>query len=211
MRLGYARVSSADQNLDRQISKLNQFHIDKLFQEKISGKDTHREQLQALLSFVHQNDEIVVLSLDRLGRNSEDLTQIIETIRRKGAVLNVLDLPSFEGICDRNLKALLTNLVLEVQKYTAENERQKIRERQRQGIKEAKKRGVYKGRKIQYSAYSNDPEKRMIYLKIVSLLSNTSEKKKISITEIARQTGVAKNTVYRIKKQLLDSNYLMNS
>lgn len=111
MRAGYARVSSADQNLDRQISKLNQLHIDKLFQEKGSGKNTHREQLQDLLNFVHQDDEIVVLRLDRLERNSEDLTQIIETIRHKGAVLNVLDLPSFEGVHDRNLKALLTNLV----------------------------------------------------------------------------------------------------
>lgn len=140
--------------------------------------------------------------MDRLGRNSEDLTRIIEIIRRKGAVLNVLDLPSFEGVRDRNLKALLTNLVLEIQKYTAENEREKIRERQRQGIQAAKKRGVYKGRSPQYAADSNNPQKRLIYEQIVNLLLMKSKGTEISITEIAQRTGVSRNTVYHIQRQL---------
>lgn len=208
MRVGYARVSSVDQNLARQVTQLHQAQVDKIFQEKISGKNTQRKQLNDLLQFIRQDDEVVVLSLDRLGRNSEDLTRIIETIRRKGAVLNVLDLPSFEGIRDRNLKALLTNLVLEIQKYTAENERQKIRERQRQGIQVAKQRGVYKGRQPQYTVNSANPQKRLIYEQIVKLLRIRSQGKKMPITEIARRTGVARNTVYHIQHQLINPDHL---
>lgn len=202
MRVGYARVSSADQNLARQLTVLQNAHVEKIFKEKVSGKNTKREQLQNLLHFIRQNDEVYVSSLDRLGRNSQDLTQIIEIIRQKGAVLNILDLPSFEGIKDRNLKALLTNLVLEIQKYTAENERQKIRERQKQGIQAAKIRGAYSGRKSEYTAHSNNPQKQLIYEKIVMLLKNRAKGQKISITEIARRTGVARNTIYHIQRHL---------
>lgn len=182
MRVGYARVSSADQNLARQVNQLNQANVDKLFQEKVSGKNTQRTQLNALLDF----------------------------IRQKGAVLNILDLPSFEGVRDCNLKALLTNLVLEIQKYTAENERQKIHERQRQGIQVAKQRGVYKGRKPQYVADSDDPQKRLIYEQIVKLLQARAQGKRLPITEIARQTGVARNTVYHIQRQLINHQLLNN-
>lgn len=208
MRVGYARVSSADQNLARQVNQSNQANVDKLFQEKVSGKNTQRTQLNALLDFIRQDDEVFVLSLDRLGRNSEDLTRIIETVRQKGAVLNVLDLPPFEGVRDRNLKALLTNLVLEIQKYTAENERQKIHERQRQGIQVAKQRGVYKGRKPQYVADYDDSQKRLIYEQIVKLLQARAQGERLPITEIARQTGVARNTVYHIQRQLINHQLL---
>ncbi len=111
MRVGYARVSSTDQNLDRQIEALKQANVTKIFQEKTSGKDIQRQQLIKLFDYIKKEDEVVVLSLDRLGRNSRDLTEIIEIIRRKGAFLNILDLPSFDGIQDPTLKVLLTNLV----------------------------------------------------------------------------------------------------
>ncbi|KRL33092.1 hypothetical protein FD20_GL002026 [Liquorilactobacillus uvarum DSM 19971] len=76
--------------------------------------------------------------MDRLGRSSRALTEIIEEVRHKGAVLNILDLPIFAGVEGQNLEALLSNLVLEIYKYTAEEERRKIRKRQRQGIELAK-------------------------------------------------------------------------
>ncbi len=73
--------------------------------------------------------------MDRLGRNSRDISNILEQIKSKEATINILNLPSFEGIKDRNLKNLLTSLVLEIQKYTAKQERKTILECQRQGIK----------------------------------------------------------------------------
>lgn len=202
MRVGYARVSSTDQNLARQIEALKQANVTKIFQEKASGKDIKRQQLIKLFDYIKKEDEVVVLSLDRLGRNSRDLTEIIEIIRRKGAFLNILDLPSFDGIQDPTLKALLTNLVLEIQKYIAETERKSIRERQRQGIQAAKKRGVYRGRSPEYTSESKNPRKKAIYKKIVSILTTNSEGKSVTVTEIAKNTGVSRSTIYKIKNNL---------
>ena len=106
MKVGYARVSTTEQNLDRQLDALKKAGVQKIFAEKISGKNVDRPQLKAMLEYIHDQDEIVVLSLDRLGRSSRDLTEIIEEVRHKGAVLNILDFPSFAGVEDQNLKAL---------------------------------------------------------------------------------------------------------
>lgn len=117
-------------------------------------------------------------------------------------MLNILDLPTFDSVTDRNLKGLLTNLVLEIQKYTAENERQQILERQRQGIKLAKGRGVYKGRQREYSAESKNPQKKIVYERIVSMLQDRQQGKKIPITTIAKENGVSRNTVYKISREI---------
>lgn len=202
MKIGYARVSSIDQNLDRQISALKNAGVKQIFREKKSGKNTNRPELKKMLNYIHDDDEVIVLSLDRLGRNSQDLTNIIEEIRQKGAVLNVLDLPSFEGIKDKNLKALLTNLVLEIQKFTAESERKKIRERQLQGIKLAKAKGIYKGGKKIYSNTNSNAQKRIVYQEIVRMLRLRASGDHISIKRIAEKNGVSRGTVYSIKNEL---------
>ncbi|WP_034992667.1 recombinase family protein, partial [Liquorilactobacillus vini] len=137
-KIGYARVSTRDQNLARQLEQLKSAGVTKIFQEKISGKDADRPQLQKMLNYLRDDDEVIVVSLDRLGRNSKDLTDIIEKIRRRGATLNVLNLPSFAGIKDPNLRNLITNIIVELYKYIAQEERETIRERQRQGIEIAK-------------------------------------------------------------------------
>ena len=202
MRIGYARVSTTDQNLDRQLEQLQKAKCKKIFQEKVSGKDTNRPELQKMLNFIREDDEVVVISMDRLGRNSRDISNIIEQIKQKGATINILDLPSFEGIKDRNLKNLLTNLVLEIQKYTAEQERKTILERQKQGIKLAKERGVYKGGVVQYSKDSKDPKRRLIYNTVVKMLRRKANGKPITIKQIANQVGITRNTVYRIKNEI---------
>lgn len=191
MKIGYARVSTSDQNLDRQIVTLKNSGAQKIFEEKISGKNIERPQLKALLDYIHDDDVVTVLSLDRLGRNSKDLTEVIDQIRRKGAVLDVLDLPTFAGVEDGNLRALLTNLVLEIYKYTAEEERRKILSRQRQGIKIAKKRGIYKGRKKEYSPTGS---KRFLYNGVVNGLKEGK-----SIAQISREVGIERIQVYRIR------------
>ncbi len=208
MKIGYARVSTTDQNLDRQLEQLQKADCKKIFQEKISGKNANRPQLQAMLDFIREDDEVVVISMDRLGRNSRDISNIIEQIKQKEATINILDLPSFEGIKDRNLKNLLTNLVLEIQKYTAEQERKTTLERQKQGIKLAKERGVYKGGVVQYSKDSKDPKRRLIYNTVVELLERKIKGESITITEIANQVGITRNTVYRIKKEIENNKNL---
>lgn len=153
-------------------------HITQIFEEKISGKNTNRPQLQSMLDYTHDNDEVFVMSLDRSGRSNEDLTNIIETIRPKGVVLNVIDLPRFEGVHDKNLQWLLTNLVFEVQKYSAENERKEIKTRQRQGIQSAKAKGLYRGEPVEYSPDSGSLQKRLVFNQIIGMLKDRQNGKK---------------------------------
>lgn len=137
-KIGYSRVSSKEQNLDRQLSALNS--VSKIFSDKMSGQSIDRPQLKAMLEYIREGDIVVVTELDRLGRNNRDLTTIMNEIQQKGATLEVLNLPSMNGIDDENLRRLINNLIIELYKYQAEAERKKIRERQQQGIKIAKEK-----------------------------------------------------------------------
>lgn len=144
-RVGYIRVSSKEQNWDRQIENLS--GVSKVFSDKLSGGDGDRPGLSALLSFIREGDIVVVSELDRLGRNNKELTEVMSIIHSKGATIEILNLPSLSGIRDENLRQLLNNLIIEIYKYQAEEERKRILERQRQGIEIAKRKGKYKGRK----------------------------------------------------------------
>ena len=84
-KIGYARVSSKEQNLDRQLQALES--VSKVFTDKMSGATTERPQLQAMLDYIREGDIVVVAELDRLGRNNKDLTDIMNTIQQKGATL----------------------------------------------------------------------------------------------------------------------------
>lgn len=135
-KIGYARVSSKEQNLDRQLEALQD--VSKVFSDKASGQSTEHPQLQAMLTYLREGDIVVVTELDRLGRNNKELTELMNQIQQKGATLEVLNLPSLTGIEDDNLRRLINNLMIELYKYQAESERKRIRERQAQGIAIAK-------------------------------------------------------------------------
>ena len=142
-KIGYARVSSKEQHLDRQLAALKD--VDKLFTDKLSGANTNRPELQKMLAYIREGDIVMVTELDRLGRNNHDLTKIMNSIQNKGATLDVLNLPSMTGIADPNLRQLMTNLIIELYKYQAESERKRIIERQQQGIALAKRQGNIMG------------------------------------------------------------------
>ncbi len=142
-KIGYARVSSKEQHLDRQLAALK--GVDKLFTDKLSGANTNRPELQKMLAYIREGDIVLVTELDRLGRNNHDLTKIMNSIQNKGVTLDVLNLPSMTGIADPNLRQLMTNLIIELYKYQAESERKRIIERQQQGIALAKQQGKYHG------------------------------------------------------------------
>lgn len=153
-RLGYARVSSIGQNLDRQKELLKSTGVDKIFEEKESGASLdNRKELKALLNIIRFDDVLVVTELDRLSRKADDLTYIINIINEKQASLEVLSLPSTKTD-DPNLNRLINNLIIEIYKYMAESERLRIKERQKQGIELAKKQGKYKGRKKKFTKES---------------------------------------------------------
>jgi len=176
-KIGYARVSSKEQNLDRQLQALES--VSKVFSDKVSGATTERPQLQAMLDYIREGDIVVIAELDRLGRNNKDLTEIMNTIQQKGA-----------GIEDDNLRRLINNLVIELYKYQAESERKRIRERQAQGIVLAKENGKFKGGKPKFS--ENDPR---LQLAFKLYLEGATEK------DVERQTGINRRTFQRYRKK----------
>ena len=187
-RVGYARVSTKRQNLDRQLEALKD--VSKLFADKVSGKSTDRPQLKAMLDFIREGDIVVVTELDRLGRNNKDLTEIMSTIQQKGATLEVLNLPSLKGIEDVNLRLLINNLMIEIYKYQAESDRKRIRENQSQGIEIAKKKGKFKGGKMKYT--ENDPK-----LQHAFKLYREGETE----NDIERITGINRRTFRRYREK----------
>lgn len=187
-KIGYARVSSKEQNLDRQLDLLSD--VSKIFADKISGKTAERPQLKAMLEYIREGDIVIVTELDRLGRNSKDLTTIMNEIQQKGATLEVLNLPSMNGIEDENLRRLINNLVIEIYKYQSEAEREKIRERQQQGIKLAKEKGKFKGGKRMFQ--ENDPRLKLAFN---LYLNGFSDK------EVEEQTGINRRTFRRYRQR----------
>lgn len=194
-RVGYVRVSSKDQSLDRQIEQLKKANIDYLYQEKASGSNMSRPQLKELLDFIRVDDVVVVTELDRLSRKADDITKIINMIKDKGATLEVLSLPSTQGIENKVLKELINNLIIEIYKYQAEAERIKIRERQQQGIEIAKSKGRYKGRKRKFSM--NSPQLIQAF-KII----DSGE----SIKQASKSTGISYETLRRYNLERLKEN-----
>lgn len=198
MRIGYARVSSQEQNLDRQLIELKDAGADKVFLDKASGKDTNRKQFNEMLDFAREDDVIIVSSLDRFGRNYGDVKKILEQCNNKNIKIEILDAPFLNfntgnQTLDRALFDMLTSLL----SYIADNERTKMLERQKAGIAIAKSKGVYTGKSAEYSADAKNPKKRAIYQSIVTQLNDN-----LPIKRIAENHGVTRKVIYRIKEEI---------
>lgn len=193
-KIGYARVSTSDQNISRQLEQLKE--VDKLFQEAISGVSKNRPQLRAMLDYIRDGDIVVVTELERLGRNNKELTEVMNHIQDRGATLEVLNLPSLRGIEDENLRRLLNNLILELYKYQAQAERERIKERQSQGIEIAKSKGKYKGRKPLFS----EDDSRLLHAFELYQSGNTDK-------DVARLTGINERTFRRYREKYKIKRY----
>ena len=148
---GYARVSSKEQNLNRQIDALTEFGLSprRIYSDKASGKDFNRPQYRRLLRRIEHGDTIVIKSIDRLGRNYEEIIQEWRCITKtKGVYIVVLDMPLLDTRASRdNLTGrFIADIVLQILSYVAETERHNIRKRQTEGIAAARARGVKLGR-----------------------------------------------------------------
>ena len=145
-KIGYIRVSSFDQNPERQLEGIV---LNKKFVDKASGKSTSsRPQLEAMLDYVRDGDTVVVHSMDRLARNLDDLLKLVTQLTSQEVKVEFLK----EGLTFTGEDSPIAKLLLSVMGAVAEFERSLIRERQREGIVLAKKRGAYKGRKASLSA-----------------------------------------------------------
>jgi DNA invertase Pin-like site-specific DNA recombinase len=176
-RIGYIRVSSFDQNPERQ---LEQVEVSKVFTDKASGKDTERPALEQLLAFVREGDTVVVHSMDRLARNLDDLRRLVQQLTQRGVRIEfVKECLTFTGE-----DSPMANLLLSVMGAFAEFERALIRERQREGIALAKQRGAYRGRKKALT-----PERVAELRRRVA----AGEKK----ARLAGEFGISRETIYQ--------------
>lgn len=180
-RIGYVRVSSLDQNPERQ---LEQVQVDRLFTDKASGKDTQRPELEALLAFVRNGDTVVVHSMDRLARNLDDLRRIVQGLTKGGVRIEFVK----ESLAFTGEDSPMANLMLSVMGAFAEFERALIRERQREGIALAKQRGAYRGRKRSLSPHQVGELCRRVA---------AGEAK----AQLAREFGISRETLYQYLRQ----------
>ena len=133
----YCRVSSKDQNLDRQLERAKEVKADKIFTDKFSGKNLDRPALKKMLDYIREGDTLEVVSLDRLSRDYNDLKELVQQMRKMGVKLIVDDLP--QANTDNELvDQFMMDMMIQLMGFVAQNEREKIRERQAQGIKLAK-------------------------------------------------------------------------
>lgn len=176
-RVGYRRVSTADQNTERQLDGVV---VDRVFIDHFSGATRYRPALEDLRRYVREGDTVVVHSMDRLARNLDDLRALVREFTGAGvAVEFVKEHMTFTG-ADSPMQQLMLSLLGAV----AEFERSLIRERQREGIELAKKRGVYKGRRPSLTADQVAELRRLA-------AAGTPK------TELAGQFGIHRDTVYR--------------
>lgn len=182
--VGYVRVSSVDQNTDRQTEQLK--HCDKLFIDSVSGKDVERPELQKMLEHIRESDVVEVCSIDRLARNNVDLQVLVKAINAKGATVRFLkEGLTFEQDTESNP---ISKMMLTMLAAISEFERELIRERQAAGIAIAKANGKYKGRK---------PKINKNQLEHI----NEQLESGISKAEISKTLGISRQTLHKYIKE----------
>ena len=186
---GYVRVSSADQNEDRQLMAMREYSItaDKIYMDKLSGKNFQRPQYRALLRRLRPGDLLCITSIDRLGRNYEEIQRQWRLLTKEKKVdILVLDMPLLDTRRGKDLLGtFIADLVLQVLSFIAQNERESIRTRQAEGIAAARQRGVRFGREIK-PLPDNFPENCALWLN-----------GHISGLEAARRCRMPSSTFYR--------------
>lgn len=178
-RIGYIRVSTIDQNADRQLDGIK---LDRVFTDKASGKDTNRPQLQAALNHAREGDILIVHSMDRLARNVEDMLRIVRELNEKGVSVEFIKENMSFTASNNDPRAHLMFAMLGA---FAQFERALIKERQREGIALAKAKGtVYKGRKPALNA------QRIALLREQAAAGANR-------TKLAKEFGISRETLYQ--------------
>ncbi len=180
MRVGYIRVSTSEQNTERQKMVLAKYNIEKFFEEKKSGKNTQRKKLEEMRNFVREGDVVYVSELARLARNLSDLLVITKEFQEKGVQL-VSDKENIDT------SSATGRLVFHMIASLAEFERDLIRERQAEGIAAAKEAGKNIGRPRKEFAQADFDDCYRLY-----------QQRKLTVSDMAKRLGVSRATVYRL-------------
>ncbi len=186
---GYIRVSGTDQNADRQLAALHKLHIPppQMFIDKQSGKDFDRPAYQALVQELMPGDLLYITSIDRLGRNYEEIQNQWRILtKEKSADIAVIDMPLLDTRSGKDLMGtFIADLILQILSFVAQNERENIRKRQAEGIAAAKARGVRFGRPVKAM-----PDKFEVLVK-------QWEKGLIATKEMLKLCGICRSTLYQ--------------
>ena len=182
---GYARVSTKGQDLTVQLSKLSEHGVDRVYSEKLSGKNKNRPELEKMIEQLREGDTVVITKIDRLARNMRDFQNIVHELTERGVTLKIMD----QNI---DTSSAQDKLFMNMLSMFAEFERTMILERQREGIEHAKSKGVYKGRK----PISEDKKAQ-----VLELAANDVKK-----SEIQKVTGVGKTSIFKILKESQEKN-----
>jgi len=177
-RVGYIRVSSIDQNTVRQLDGVT---LDKTFTDRASGKDANRPELKATMDYLRDGDVLAVHSMDRLARNIGDLLRIVETLNKRGVVVEFVK----ESLTFTGDDSAMSKLMLTIMGGVAEFERAMIRERQLEGIALAKQAGKYTGRKSTMTEAQ---------VQTIRNRATAGENK----SALAREFGVTRQTIYNL-------------
>lgn len=199
----YARVSSEKQNLDRQIESARMYkEIDEIFKDKQSGKDFNRDDYQRMKKILQPGDEVVVHSLDRLGRNKEMIKEELAWLKAHGVTVRVLDVPTTlieypdgqEWIMD-----MVNNILIEVLGSFAEQERENIRKRQKEGIAAMPVDG--KGRRVskKTGGHFGPAEKRV---ENFAEVYERQQKGEIKLAEALKLTGIGRTKWYELSREI---------
>lgn len=189
MKIGYARVSTVDQNEARQMEALREEGVDRIYMDKKSGKDFNRPEYQKMIASLQKGDVLVVHSIDRLGRNYEEIiTEWRKITKEIEADIIVQDMPLLNTSQNKDLTGtLIADIVLQLLSYVAQRERENIRQRQKEGIAIAKAQGKYKGR-----------AKKEINKKLFEDTKVRWQNGEITKIQFAKIIGVSRGTLYRI-------------
>ena len=201
----YARVSSKDQNLDRQLERAREIGItsDYIYIDKASGKNMERQGLKDLLETVQKNDTIHLIELSRLSRNYKELQQTLMQLKLKGVKVIADDLPLMTTD-DKSLNAAMTDMFIALLGWVADNERKKTLERQRQGIEQAKKKGAYKGRQAVYTEKATGATKQIQNQRqyVYDTIKVAYDKGDVNKFRLARDLGISRTTVYNVLRRI---------
>ena len=190
-KVGYIRVSAIDQNTERQEVALKELKVDKIFTEKLSGKNTNRPELHRMLDYVREGDTLYIESISRLARSTKDLLSLVQVLQEKG-----VDLVSLKENIDTTTPQ--GRFILTIFGALSELERENILQRQREGIEIAKQNGKVLGRPIIESPKDWD--------KIITLW----KRGEITATESMKRLNLTKATFYRRVKQLKSAETINN-
>lgn len=189
MKIGYVRVSTVDQNEARQIEAMKADGVEKIYMDKKSGKDFNRPEYQKMIASLQKGDVLVIHSIDRLGRNYEEIiTEWRKITKEIEAYIIVQDMPLLNTTQNKDLTGtLIADIVLQLLSYVAQRERENIRQRQKEGIAIAKAQGKYKGR-----------AQKEIDKELFKETKRSWQRGEITKVQFAEIMGVSRSTLYKL-------------